>query len=40
MGGYLLRRTIIDAGTLSSRDPQATLTFARKENLPVREDEV
>lgn len=40
IGGYLLRRTIIDAGTLSARDPEATFTFARKENLPLRNENV
>ncbi|MGB3633996.1 MAG: NrfD/PsrC family molybdoenzyme membrane anchor subunit [Rubrobacteraceae bacterium] len=35
IGGYLLRRTILDAGTLSAQDPQATFTFAKKENLPL-----
>ena len=39
-GGYLLRRTIVDAGTLSARDPEATFTFAQKENLPLREENV
>ena len=40
IGGYLLRRTIIDAGTLSARDPEATFTFAQKENLPLRDENV
>ena len=40
IGGYLLRRTIIDAGRLSARDPQATFTFAQKENLPLQEENV
>lgn len=40
IGGYVLRRSIIDAGTLSARDPQATFTFAKKENLPLREENV
>ncbi len=40
IGGYLLRRTIIDAGTLSARDPQATFTFAQGENLPLRDENV
>ena len=39
-GGYLLRRTIVDAGTLSARDPQATFTFAQQENLPLQEENV
>ena len=39
-GGYILRRTIIDAGSLSARDPQATFTFAQQENLPLREENV
>ncbi|MGF1471206.1 MAG: NrfD/PsrC family molybdoenzyme membrane anchor subunit [Rubrobacteraceae bacterium] len=40
IGGYILRRTILDAGKLSARDPQATFTFAKKENLPLREENV
>jgi formate-dependent nitrite reductase membrane component NrfD len=40
IGGYLLRYAIIEGGRLSARDPQATFTFARKENLPMREDRV
>ncbi len=40
IGGYLLRRTIVDAGALSARDPEAYFTFARKENLPLREENV
>ena len=40
IGGYLLRRTIIDAGSLSARDPQATFTFAQQENLPLRDQNV
>ncbi|HZY65218.1 MAG TPA: NrfD/PsrC family molybdoenzyme membrane anchor subunit [Rubrobacteraceae bacterium] len=40
IGGYILRRTIIDAGKLSARDPQATFTFARQENLPLRDENV
>lgn len=40
IGGYLLRRTIIDAGTLSARDPQATFTFAQQENLSLRDRNV
>lgn len=40
IGGYLLRRTIIDAGSLSARDPEATFTFAQKENLPLRDENV
>ena len=40
VGGYLLRRTIIDAGSLSARDPQATFTFAQKENLPLQDENV
>jgi formate-dependent nitrite reductase membrane component NrfD len=39
-GGYLLRRTVIDAGTLSARNPEATFTFARTENLPLQEENV
>ena len=40
VGGYILRRSIVDAGTHSARDPQATFTFARKENLPMRDENV
>ncbi len=40
IGGYLLRRTVIDAGTLSARDPQATFTFAQRENLPLQDRNV
>lgn len=39
-GGYLLRRTIIDAGSLSARDPQATFNFAQRENLPLQNENV
>ncbi|MDQ4106649.1 MAG: polysulfide reductase NrfD [Actinomycetota bacterium] len=40
IGGYLLRHTILDAGKLSARDPEATFTFAQKENLPLRNQNV
>lgn len=40
IGGYLLRYTMVEGGRLSARDPQATFTFARKENLPLREENV
>lgn len=40
LGGYLLRYTIIEGGKHSARDPQATFSFARKENLPMREENV
>lgn len=40
VGGYLLRYAIIEGGKHSARDPQATFTFAQKENLPMREDRV
>jgi hypothetical protein len=31
---------MIEGGRLSARDPQATFTFARKENLPIPEENV
>jgi formate-dependent nitrite reductase membrane component NrfD len=37
LGGYVLRYAMIEGGKLSANDPQATFTFARRENL---EDEV
>ncbi|MEW6636375.1 MAG: NrfD/PsrC family molybdoenzyme membrane anchor subunit [Actinomycetota bacterium] len=40
VGGYLLRYAMIEGGKLSARDPQATFTFARKENLPMPEERV
>ena len=40
VGGYILRRSIVDAGTLSARDPQATFSFAKQENLPLRDQNV
>jgi formate-dependent nitrite reductase membrane component NrfD len=40
LGGYLLRYTMVEGGRLSARDPQATFTFAQKENLPIPEDTV
>jgi formate-dependent nitrite reductase membrane component NrfD len=40
VGGYLLRYTVIEGGRYSARDPQATFTFAQKENLPLREGNV
>lgn len=40
VGGYLLRYAMVEGGRLSARDPQATFTFARKENLPMREGRV
>lgn len=39
-GGYILRRAILEAGKHSARDPEATFTFARQENLPLREENV
>jgi formate-dependent nitrite reductase membrane component NrfD len=39
VGGYLLRYSMVEGGKFSARDPQATFTFARKENLPMSEDE-
>ena len=40
LGGLALRFAIVEGGRLSARDPQATFTFARGENLPLSEDEV
>lgn len=40
VGGYLLRYAMIEGGKHSARDPQATFSFARKENLPMREENV
>jgi len=34
LGGYLLRYSMIEGGKLSARDPQATFTFAKKDNVP------
>ncbi len=40
LGGLALRFAMIEGGRLSARDPQATFTFARKENLPLSEQSV
>jgi len=40
LGGLALRFAMIEGGRLSARDPQATFTFAKKENLPMPEEEV
>jgi formate-dependent nitrite reductase membrane component NrfD len=40
LGGLALRFAMIEGGRLSARDPQATFTFAKKENLLVIADEV
>jgi formate-dependent nitrite reductase membrane component NrfD len=40
LGGLALRFAMIEGGRLSARDPQATFTFAKRENLPLSEDEV
>jgi formate-dependent nitrite reductase membrane component NrfD len=40
LGGLALRFAMIEGGRLSARDPQATFTFAKRENLPVPEEEV
>ena len=40
LGGLALRFAMIEGGRLSARDPQATFTFAKGENLPISEDEV
>jgi formate-dependent nitrite reductase membrane component NrfD len=39
LGGLALRFAMIEGGRLSANDPQATFTFARKENLPMSEEE-
>jgi formate-dependent nitrite reductase membrane component NrfD len=40
LGGLALRFAMIEGGRLSARDPQATFTFAKGENLPMSEEEV
>jgi formate-dependent nitrite reductase membrane component NrfD len=40
LGGLALRFAMIEGGRLSARDPQATFTFARRQNLPLSEEEV
>jgi formate-dependent nitrite reductase membrane component NrfD len=40
LGGLALRFAMIEGGRLSARDPQATFTFARKENVPIPEENV
>jgi formate-dependent nitrite reductase membrane component NrfD len=40
LGGLALRFAMIEGGRLSARDPQATFTFAQRENLPMSEDQV
>jgi formate-dependent nitrite reductase membrane component NrfD len=40
LGGLAFRFAMIEGGRLSARDPQATFTFARKENLPIPEENV
>jgi formate-dependent nitrite reductase membrane component NrfD len=40
LGGLALRFAMIEGGRLSARDPQATFAFARKEDLPMPEQEV
>ncbi|MDP8947938.1 MAG: polysulfide reductase NrfD [Actinomycetota bacterium] len=40
LGGLALRFAMIEGGRLSARDPQATFTFAKRENLPLSEREV
>jgi formate-dependent nitrite reductase membrane component NrfD len=40
IGGLALRFAMIEGGRLSARDPQATFTFARRENLPLPEEEI
>jgi formate-dependent nitrite reductase membrane component NrfD len=38
LGGLALRFAMIEGGRLSARDPQATFTFAKRENVPMPED--
>jgi formate-dependent nitrite reductase membrane component NrfD len=40
LGGLALRFAMIEGGRLSARDPQSTFTFARRENVPMPEEEV
>ena len=40
LGGLAFRFAMIEGGRLSARDPQATFTFAKRENLPLPEEEV
>jgi len=40
LGGLALRFAMIEGGRLSARDPQAAFTFAKRENLPMSEDNV
>jgi formate-dependent nitrite reductase membrane component NrfD len=40
LGGLALRFAMIEGGRHSARDPQATFTFAKTENLPMSEEEV
>ena len=40
LGGLAFRFAMIEGGRLSARDPQATFTFARRENVPMPEEEV
>jgi formate-dependent nitrite reductase membrane component NrfD len=39
LGGLALRFAMIEGGRLSARDPQATFTFAKSENVPLSEKE-
>jgi formate-dependent nitrite reductase membrane component NrfD len=40
LGGYALRYVMVEGGKMSANDPEAYFTFAKKENLPKREEEV
>jgi formate-dependent nitrite reductase membrane component NrfD len=40
LGGLAFRFAMIEGGRLSARDPQATFAFARKENVPIPEENV
>jgi hypothetical protein len=40
LGGLALRFAVVEGGRHSARDPQATFTFARRENLPMSKGNV
>src|SRR3712207_4140669 len=40
LGGLALRFAMIEGGRLYARDPQATFTFAKRENVPLSADRV
>jgi formate-dependent nitrite reductase membrane component NrfD len=39
LGGLALRFAMVEGGRLSARDPQATFTFAKSENVPLSREE-